>query len=141
MASRFRMWDERIRAAIVWAGFADPLITQDAIRSDDPLRLENLRLLWILRGKFRDAPFLTCEVSGLTNESLQVVRQITGHRDGDVFSERKVGKYFAAHLVGRWFEGIRLIKTGKNQSGRVEWRIEAKQDAESFGVEPQEEPF
>ena len=51
-ASRFSAWDKGIRAAIVWTGYADPIITQEAIRSDDPVRAENLRLLWVLREKF-----------------------------------------------------------------------------------------
>jgi hypothetical protein len=137
-ASRFPVWDRRVRAAIVWAGYADPIITQELIRSDDPLRTENLRVLWILRDKFRDAPFLTRDVSKLSQESLDVLKQITGHRDGETLNERKVGKYFANHLFGRWFEGIRLLKTGKNQGGKQEWKIEAKLDAASFGVEKEE---
>jgi hypothetical protein len=44
-------------------------------------------------------------------------------------------KYFSHHLVGRWFKGVRLVPTGKNPGGRIEWRIEAKLDAASFGVE------
>jgi hypothetical protein len=138
-ASRFPAWDRRVRAAIVWAGYADPIITQESIRSDDPLRIENLRVLWILREKFRADPFLTRDVSKLSQESLEVLKQTTGHRDGDALNERKVGEYFGRHLSARWFEGIRLVKTGKSQGGTVEWRIEAKLDAASFGVE--EEPI
>jgi hypothetical protein len=133
-ASRFSSWDRRVRAAIVWAGYADPIITQEAIRSEDPIRNENLRLLWILRERFKDEPFLTGQLSSrLPSESLPVLRQITGHREGDELNERKVGKYFS-HIADRWFEGIRLIKTGKNQGGRIEWRIEAKLDDSSFRV-------
>jgi hypothetical protein len=77
-------------------------------------------------------------VSKLSQESLDVLKQITGHRDGETLNERKVGKYFANHLFGRWFEGIRLLKTGKNQGGKQEWKIEAKLDAASFGVEKEE---
>jgi hypothetical protein len=113
-ASRFPLWDRRVRAAIVWAGYADPIITQEAIRSDDPVRNENLRLLWILRERFKDMSFLTCELSTkLSPEGLTNLKQITGHRDNDEMNERKVGRYFSHHLVGRWFEGVRLVKTGK----------------------------
>jgi hypothetical protein len=134
-ASRFPSWDERIRAAIVWAGFADPIITQEAIRADDPVRNEGLRLLWILRETFRDEPFLTCHLSTkLSRDSLAALKQITGHKDGEELSERKIGKYFFHHLVDRWLEGIRLIKTGKNPGGRQEWRIQLKLDEASFHI-------
>jgi hypothetical protein len=141
-ASRFPIWDMRIRAAIVWAGYSDPLSTQEAIRSDDPVRLENVRVLWILRERFKDESFLTCEISGRMSrepENLEVLKQITGHKENEGINERKIGKYLSHVLAGRWFDGIRLIKTGKNQNGRIEWRIEAKADAVSFGVE--EEPL
>jgi putative DNA primase/helicase len=134
-ASRFRAWDQRVRAAIVWLGYADPIITQDSIRSDDPVRNESLRLLWMLREKFRETPFLTGNLSSLTAESIEVLKQVTGHKEGEALNKRKVGKYFSHYLAGRWFEGIRLVRTGKNPGGRVEWRIEAKPDAASFGVE------
>lgn len=139
-ASRFPTWDKRVRAAIIWAGYADPIITQEAIRSDDPVRTENLRVLWILREKFKDEPFLTCNISTrLLQDSLEVLKQITGHKDGEALNERKVGKYFSHNLVGRWFEGIRLVKTGKTPGGRHEWRVEAKLDVASFCIE--EEPL
>jgi hypothetical protein len=53
--------------------------------------------------------------------------------------ERKAGKYSSHHLAGRWFEGIRLVKTGKSQGGRTEWRTQAKVDDDSFRImaEPQ----
>jgi Bifunctional DNA primase/polymerase, N-terminal/Primase C terminal 1 (PriCT-1) len=139
-ASRFPMWDKRVRAAIVWAGYADPIITQDAIRSDDPTRNESTRLLWILRGKFKDDPFQTRDLSfKISSEETDDLKQITGHRDSEALNLKKVGKYFSAHLRDRWFDGIRLVKTNKNQNGRQEWRIEAKLDAASFGVK--EEPL
>jgi hypothetical protein len=134
-ASRFLSWDKRVRAAIVWAGYADPVITQEAIRADDPVRNENLRLLWSLRESFKGESFLVRHLSSkLSQDSLTVLRQITGHKDGDELNEKKVGKYFSHHLVGRWFEGIRLVRTGKNPGGRIEWRIEAKLDDSSFHV-------
>jgi hypothetical protein len=134
-ASRFPVWDRRVRAAIAWAGYADPLATQEAIRMDDPLRWEHLRVLNILRGKFRDEPFLTRQLaSRLSTDDLEDIKQITGHRDGEAPNERKIGKYLSHHLQGRWFEGIRLIKTGKIQGGKVEWRIEAKKGVEDFIV-------
>jgi hypothetical protein len=119
-ASRFPVWDKRVRAAIVWAGFADPIITQEAIRSDDPVRNESRRILWILRERFNESPFLTCDLSSLSEESVNVVMQITGHKESERLNEKKVGKYLSHNLVGRWFEGIRLVRTGKNPGGRAE---------------------
>lgn len=134
--SRFPQWDKRIRAAIVWAGFADPITTQDAIRSDDPTRNESTRLLWMLRGKFKDNPFQTRDLSlKISSEDTDDLKQITGHRDGEALNLKKVGKYFSTHLRDRWFDGIRLVKTNKNQNGRQEWKIEAKFNAASYGVE------
>ena len=69
-----------------------------------------------------------------SSNDLANLMQITGHKDSENVSERKIGKYFSHHLVGRWFEGIRLVKTGKNPGGRIEWRIEAKVDDSSFQV-------
>jgi len=126
-ASRFPHWDKRIRAAIVWAGYADPIITQDAVRTDDPLRNDSLRALWMLRDRFREKPFLVCELpSALPPNSVEALKQITGHKDSELLNERKIGKYFSSHLCGRWFEGMRLSKSGKNPGGRIEWRIEAR---------------
>ncbi len=133
--SRFRVWDKRIRAAIVWAGYADPIITQEAIRADDPIRNENLRLLWMLREKFRETSFLVGDLSSsLKPESVEVLKQITGHKEIEALNERKIGKYFSHHLSRCWVEGIRLVKTGKTPGGRIEWRIEVKPDAAPFGV-------
>jgi hypothetical protein len=139
-ASRFPVWDKRIRAAIVWAGFADPIITQEAIRADDPQRTSHVRLLWILHQRFKDQPFLSSDLATrLSQELVDVVRQILGHRDGEALNENKVGKFFSHHLAGRWYDGIRLVKTGKIQGGRVEWRTESKLDDASFRVT--EEPL
>ena len=139
-ASRFPAWDKRIRAAIVWAGYADPIITQESIRADDPVRNESTRVLWILRTKFKDEPFLSCRIASmLSQEEVEAIKQITGQKEIEALNERKVGRYFASHLCGRWFEGIRMVKTGRSPGGRQEWRIEAKLDAASFGVE--EEPL
>jgi hypothetical protein len=116
-------WQDRI-------GYSDPIITQKAIRSDDPVRNER----WILRRKFKDEPFPTRPMSKLPAEGLAGLKQITGHRDGDELSERKAGKCFSRHLAGRWSEGIRLVKTGKSQGGRTEWRTQAKVDGDAFRI-------
>lgn len=134
-ASRFPAWDKRVRAAIVWAGYADPIITQDAIRADDPLRNENLRLLWMLHDNFKDTPFLVAQLASLRKaEDIEALKQITGHKEFENLNERKVGKYFSHHLVGRWFQGIRLVKTAKKPGGSVQWRIETKPNAASPSV-------
>ena len=139
-ASRFPIWDKRVRGAIVWLGYADPILTQQTIRADDPIRNESLRVLWMLRNRFKDAPFLTANLaSSLAPECVEVLKQITGHKEVEGLNERKVGKYFSHHLAGRWFEGIRLVRTGKHPGGRIEWRIVAKPDAERPDME--EEAF
>jgi hypothetical protein len=70
---------------------------------------------------------------------VEVLKQITGHKEVEPLNERKVGKYFSHQLAGRWFEGIRLVRTGKTPGGRIEWRIEAKSDAAPCCIE--EEPL
>jgi hypothetical protein len=133
-ASRFRVWDKRVRAAIVWLGYADPTITQEAIRADDPIRNENVRLLWMLRRKFGETPFLVAKLASIQEaEDIEALKQITGHKEFENLNERKIGKYFSHHLSRNWFEGIRLVRTGKTPGGRIEWRIEAKPDAAPFG--------
>lgn len=134
--SRFRAWDRRVRSAIVWAGFADPLKTQEIIRAEDPVRSGNIRILWTLRRYFRDKPFLTCEIkSKLTDEEAEVFMQRTGHRTSEHFNETKLGNYLADHLCDRWYEGIRLVRTGRVPKGRVEWRIESKKSDADFGIQ------
>jgi hypothetical protein len=85
-----------------------------------------------LRERFNEDPFRVCELSSNANpDSIETLRQITGHKDDESLNERKIGRYFGSHLSGRWFEGIRLVRTGKNQNGRIEWRIEARSNCKS----------
>lgn len=135
----FPEWDRRVRAALAWMGYADPLTTQDAIRSDDPGRRESVEALWVLGEAFGQNAFKVFELpQKLTPDAASILMQITGHKFGEPFNARKVGRYFSTHLSGRWFEGHRLAKTGRTPQGRDEWRIEAKpgQEAQRGEEEP-----
>jgi hypothetical protein len=128
----FPEWDRRVRAAIAWMGYADPLITQDSIRADDPGRKESVEALWILGEAFGQNVFQVFELTQkLTLDAQAALMQTTGHKFGEPFNTRKVGRYFATHLAGRWFEGHRLTKTGRTPHGRDEWKVEMKQEEEA----------
>ncbi|MBZ5525340.1 MAG: bifunctional DNA primase/polymerase [Acidobacteriia bacterium] len=125
----FEEYDQWIRAALVWCGHADPQTTQAEIRANDPERAGNVEVLYALGRPFGQSGFRVCELPNkLTKDELDCVKQITGHRDGDDFREKRVSHYFSHHLLNRWLEGFRLVKTGRTPNGKTEWRLEMKEE-------------
>lgn len=128
----FEEYDQWVRGALVWSGHADPQFTQAEIRANDPERAGNVEILWILGEAYGQNGFQVFELQQkLSADSLASLMQMTGHQDGEPFNARKVGKYFSAHLSGRWFEGHRLAKTGRTPQGRDEWKVEMKREQEA----------
>ena len=138
----FAEYDRRVRAALLRMGYQDPIATQDSIRANDPGRRDNAELLWILSEKFGRNAFQVCELEGkLTGESMSTLKQITGHKQGEEFNGRKVGKYLGTQLCNRWVEGLRIVKTGRTPRGRDEWRVEMRGQGPEAPKSEEEEPL
>lgn len=127
----FEEFDQWVRGALVWCGKKDPQTTQEEVRQNDPERNANVEILCTLGPHFGPEPFLTTAIPEQMKNNppdLDTIKHLTGHKQGDDFNHRKVADYFRRHLLGHWFDGFRLVKTGRTPKGKTEWRLEMKQE-------------
>lgn len=136
----FEEFDQWARGALVWCGMKDPIDTQEEVRQNDPERNANIEMLTTLGSHFGTDAFLTLDIPGkLKNNPLDLdtIMHISGHKQGvEEFHHRKVSEYFKRHLLGHWFDGFRLVKTGRTPNGKTEWRLEMKQEIKNAEQEP-----
>lgn len=142
----FSEWSAFIRSPIVWLGCADPVLTQDRIRSDDPERTRRIGIFSAFCELTRDPAkntYLRTTVkdalSPVWNEGLgkwsdthrlrpqiDVLCEIVPLKPGtrptlDVLTAR-LGYYFRSN-VNAVVDGLKLVKVGTNRNGLIEWQL------------------
>jgi len=139
----FIHWSDNIRAAVVWAGCADPCHTREAIESDDEdLELAAQALVEIQR-VMKAGTFTTHEVvnlatvrrdtaegvGALCNKELNLAISAVALRKEKL--DPRALSWFFRHWKDRFIGGMRLRCTSRKGAAQAKWRVE---------VEPRIEP-
>ena len=139
----FTEWSNTVRSALVWLGCADPVVTMEAAREDDPELGELQQVVAAWNGEYGDAPRTlryACEQAleqtrdehGDLCASRPALRdalvQVAGERNA--INTKRLGKWFLRHesrivrveVSAGKFEQRRL-KRGGNVGGVAVWKV------------------
>jgi putative DNA primase/helicase len=136
----FEGWSDLVRSALVWLGCADPALSMEAAREDDP-ELGELRemltacrealgcgegfttLEIVARSEHRPATKMG-EPPDLSHPALRdALHRLAGERGG--VNTRRLGRWFLNH-EGRIVEEHRFARFGTASGGAVRWGVEQK---------------
>jgi hypothetical protein len=112
------MW---VRAALVWLGEADPLITRDRIIANDTASTERSHVLNLWWSLYKDR---SVQVSDVKPESTLGIALLEATNKNS-WSAKAVGRWLMRHK-DRITDGLSLRMVGKT-AGSVVWRMEGKQ--------------
>lgn len=130
---RFEDWSDWVRAALVWAGEADPVVTRDEVQASDPVKAQLGAVLtawddaigraFITAGRLVEA---ASETSSLPpyDPIRPLLRDALADVAGDLrggISSKRLGKWLAKY-VGRIHDG-RRIERGEDRQGMATWRV------------------
>ena len=118
----FERWSDMVRAAMVWAGAADPCESREAVMEDDPdaAQLQALVSAWWAR--FERTPQNVNEVikAAKDDDALEeALDSIAGGRGG--VDARRLGYWLRSH-AGRVVDGRKIIKYTALRCG-VQWKV------------------
>lgn len=116
--SRFTEWDALVRNPLLWLGAADPLDTQDDLRTSDPVREALVAMLTTWQDTFGDRPASVADVveaakapgQSARPQLLDALLAVAGERNGEI-NNRRLGKYLKRH-VRRIENGYRFESAG-----------------------------
>jgi len=130
---RFEQWSNMVRAPLVWLGLADPCDSLETIERSDPVRSEQLKVMWNWFALFADK-----EVT-----ARDVIREITGPSKADAAEElgetlgelvkNKAGA-FSTKRLGWWLENHKDAPLGVDEGKdgeRWEYQIERRRDRDN----------
>ena len=126
---------------LIWAGYADPLLTRDAVITDDPEYETNVQLLQTWHDDFGERPVTISEIQN--NTLTKTHRSLLDEKSQ--WSPRVAG-WRLRHLRDRVVGGLKLTKAeGPGGSELRYWRVvrvtkyepqNADAGREQFGLEP-----
>ncbi|ACI52289.1 conserved hypothetical protein [Gluconacetobacter diazotrophicus PA1 5] len=137
----FEGWSRTVRAALVWLGRADPCLSMQAAREDDPERGELREILGLLAqaaGTGRHCGRTVREIEELSAlESTDAAGYRTGLRHPELrdalvriagtpagrINSRRLARWFLARR-GRVIEGLRIAECGMAHGGVKKWAVE-----------------
>jgi putative DNA primase/helicase len=137
----FEGWSRTVRGALVWLGRADPCLSMQAAREDDPERGELREILGLLSeaaGTGRHCGRTVREIEELSAlERTDAAGYRTGLRHPDLrdalvriagtpagrINSRRLARWFLARR-GRVIEGLRIAECGMAHGGVKKWAIE-----------------
>lgn len=134
-------WDKFVSGCLIWAGYADPLLTRDAVITDDPEYETNVQLLQTWHDDFGERPVTISDIQNNT--------QTNTHRS--LLDEKsqwnpRVAGWQLRRLRDRVVGGFKLTKAeGPGGSELRYWRVvrvtkhepqNADAGREQFGLEP-----
>ncbi len=141
---RFENWSAEIRAPLVWAGAADPVLTRESVVDDDPRAkaLRNLLTAW--RDVYKDAEKTLREVIDDARPDANGASRIKHGSKlwGAIFALAPEGEghintrklsWELRKVKGRIFDGVRLREGGPRSS--QSWRVESVAGDEPMEVE------
>lgn len=121
---RYELWSRVIRAALVWAGFADPVAALQRLEDSDPesLELQRLHHAWRLAVGREVATAGECIKRAATMPLAQeLLRDLAAARSGDAADPVRLGKLVSRH-EGRVRAQQRFERAGMH-GGVVNWRL------------------
>ncbi len=135
----FEAWSDLIRQALVWCGEADPCAgRRDFEATADASHDSNSGILtaWYacyaevpktLQQVVRDIGALAESVAGAPPNQWNDLREALGaldsRWDGKTLHVKRIGNDLRT-WQGRFYNGLRLVRVGKDRKGYVEWRVE-----------------
>lgn len=128
----FEEWSKVVRSALVWLGCADPCITMEAARGDDPVTT-SLRALFsswheAVGSGWKSCAELKAQAESRMFESLahpalnEALKDIAEDRRGDI-SAKRLGK-FLVRYKGRVIDGLKLLSKDDAHTKSKKWAIE-----------------
>lgn len=130
---RFEDWSDWVRAALVWAGEADPVMTRDEVQAGDPIKnaLGALLAAWddvigrtyVTAGRLVEVASETSSVPpfGPIHPLLrEALAEVAGDMRGGINSKR-LGRWLGKYC-GRIHDG-RRIERGEDRQGMATWRV------------------
>ena len=132
----FDSWSQLVRGALVWLGRADPVATQDELRTEDPAVVALDRVLDAWRQGINDQPRTNTKldrsltVSELIQQNYnlldQALMEAINARDSFQLNSVKVGKFLKRH-EGRVRNGLRLLRGYDAHRKQQTWRLDGWQ--------------
>jgi putative DNA primase/helicase len=130
---RFEEWSDLVRAALVWAGEADPVMTRDQVQAGDPVKaaLGAVLAAWdavigkgyVTAGRLVECASQTSSLAPydpLHPQLREALAEIAGDMRGGL-SARRLGKWLARY-DGRIQDG-RRVERGEDRQGMATWRV------------------
>jgi putative DNA primase/helicase len=127
----FGDWSKVVRSALVWLGCADPVITMEAARAEDPDISDLKALLHSWHGAVGNARLSCAEIINRSRQSMfdnysypelrQALTDVAEDRRGDI-SARRLGKYLAAKK-GRIVDGLRFTEVDDGHANVKAWSV------------------
>jgi len=119
----FDRWNELVRGALIWIGYADPCKTVAELSVADPVKNERAEVFQAIAKAMVDPDYTVAEIIAAargSTETENALRMIAS-ADGEI-SPKRLGKWLAASqntIAG----GYKLMRKG-TVSDRVRWRLE-----------------
>jgi len=113
-------WNDLVREALLFAGEADPVDSQERLRADDPAleALRNVIVAW--RSAFATAATVKEAVNADDEALRDALMEVAGTNSGSI-SARKVGNYLSKHR-DRIVDGLQLRHMGVRKRAAV-WTV------------------
>ena len=120
----FGAWCRMVRNPLIWAGCADPAVTMERLRSDDPALgdLETILSGW--HAEHGGAEMLLTDVVRAAkmaeNDLREALLNVANSRSGEI-SARRLGHYLRRHqdrIVG----DLKIVQCGRSQ-GSALWAV------------------
>ena len=117
-------WSALVRSALVWLGRADPVLTQERLRANDPVSTNLARLLQAWREAFGEQTMTTAEIVKAAHNKPDLVDVLleVASKDGEKINTRSLGKYLGAH-INRIEGGLKLTVIGLSHQSML-WRVQ-----------------
>jgi hypothetical protein len=144
--SRFTDWDALVRYPLLWLGAADPLDTQEELRTSDPVREALVAILTAWRETFAERAASVAQViSGASApgqaahpQLLDAVLAVAGERNGEI-NARRLGRYLKRQ-VRRIENGHRFESAGTDSlTCRPLYRVASVTSVSSVTTNPTRE--
>lgn len=120
----FEAWSDTVRGALLWLGEADPAATIEAVRENDPKRMDLLSVVEHWARVIQAKPVTALEVVHASlndaefREALLAVAGISG-----TVNTRRLGFWLRANK-GKIVNGMKLLPDGTARVGSVMWRLD-----------------
>lgn len=121
----FEAWSRIIRGAVVWAGGADPLLTQESAKAHDESTALLSKLLTGIELSDSTAGLTVNDIQSIADsgegEGADCLREAIAEVCGDKFNSRSFGKRLKSY-EGRVYDG-RYLKSKTAGGGVLRWRV------------------